>query len=70
VLVTADGTKLLPFIIFKGQHEKAKQTLTGQGILACSQPNDSFDETVYQKWTNTILAPHVQGNDYALLLPL
>jgi DDE superfamily endonuclease/Tc5 transposase DNA-binding domain len=69
VTVAADGTKLPPFFVFKGQPgKKTELSLLEQGIKGCCQPNAWFDETVYQKWINAILEPYVRGNDDALLL--
>jgi DDE superfamily endonuclease len=69
VTVAADGTKLPPFFVFKGQPGwKTELTLLEQGIKDCCQPNAWFDKTVYQKWINAILEPYVRGNGNALLL--
>jgi DDE superfamily endonuclease len=69
VTVAADGTKLPPFLIFKGQPDKrTRQSFIAQGIPCCCQPNSWFDKTVYQKWIIAILDPYVRGNDEALLL--
>ncbi len=69
VTVAADGTKLPPFFIFKGQPGKiTEQAIIKEGIIGCCQPNGWFDETVYQKWIDAILEPYVRGIDDAFLL--
>ncbi len=69
VTIAADGTKLPPFFIFKGQPgKKVETTLRGQGVLCCCQQNGWFDETVINKWVDAIIVPYIQQYGEGFLL--
>ena len=69
VTVAADGTKLPPFFIFKGQPGKTlEQQLRKANMAACCQENGWFDESVFQKWIDDIIEPYMRGADDGFLL--
>jgi hypothetical protein len=69
VTIAADGTKLPPFFIFKGQPgKKVEEELRRQNVNGCCQPNGWFDESVTAKYVTTILEPYVRGSNNAVLL--
>jgi hypothetical protein len=69
VTIAADGTKLPPYFIFKGQPgKKVEEELRRQNVKGCCQRNGWFDESVTEKYVTTILEPYVRGSNNAVLL--
>ena len=66
--IAANGNKLPPFFIFKGQPDKKLETsMTEQGIFCCAQSNAWWDEGVSKKWVNLILQPYIEENNAQLV---
>jgi hypothetical protein len=69
VTISADGTKLPPFFVFKGvPGAKIERALLADNVKGCCQRNGWFDESVIEKYINAILRPYVQESANAVLL--
>lgn len=71
--IMADGTKLPPFIVFKGtphgKIEKSLDTLLPEGMVGCCQEVGWIDEQNSALWISKVWRPYVQDvNDSFLLL--
>ena len=67
--VAADGTKLPPFVVFKGRPGGSiENEISKNNWLACVQEKGWFDCRVGKIWIDKILKPYVADADQSLLL--
>jgi DDE superfamily endonuclease len=68
VTVAADGTKLPPFSIFKGQPGKCLEQQFKKTVAGCCQVNGWVKESVIDKWIKRIIELYMRGSEDAFLL--
>jgi DDE superfamily endonuclease len=69
VTIAADGTKLLPFFIFKGvPGGPLERGIPLLNVKGCCQRNGWFDELDSRKWVQAIVEPYVRDEENAFLL--